>query len=174
MKLEQRMVSRSSRLSEYQRPAHSRPKRSGVMKAGQLWHRACVLVLFVTIPDVARFGPSELQVETDRQIKLAANAMKGASIFQNRCDMCHSTQEGGVQNIGPNLHGLFGRQAGSLPEYNYSADLRASRIVWNAQTLDEYLADPHRGRPGGKMAYPGLSSKTDRDDLITYLEQATR
>ena len=79
-----------------------------------------------------------------------------------------------MQKIGPNLHGLFGRQAGSLPEYDYSADLRASHIVWNALTLDEYMADPHRGRPRDKMPYPGLSSKTDRDDLITYLEQATR
>jgi cytochrome c len=144
------------------------------MKAGQLWHLVCLIVLLVTIPDVARTGPSEPQVATDRQIQLAANAIKGASIFQSRCNMCHSTQEGGAQEIGPNLHGLFGRQAGSLPEYNYSADLRASHIVWNAQTLDEYLADPHRGRPGDKMPYPGLSSKTDRDDLITYLEQATQ
>jgi len=52
--------------------------------------------------------------------------------------------------------------------------MRASRIVWNAQTLDKYLADPHRGIPGAKMPYQGLSSKTDRDDLILFLEQATR
>jgi cytochrome c len=169
------MVSQSPRLSENQRPAHSCPERSGVMKAGQLWHRVCVIVLLVTIPDIARSGPSGLHVLADRQIQLVANPEKGALLFQQRCSMCHTTQEGGSPNIsGPNLHGLFGRQAGSLPEYNYSADLRASRIVWNALTLDEYLADPHRGRPGDKMPYPGLSSKTDRDDLITYLEQATR
>ena len=169
------MVSQSSRLSENQRPANSRPRRSRVMKGGQLWRRACVLVLFVAIPDIARSGPSGLHVLADRQIQLAANPEKGALLFQQRCSMCHTTQEGGSPNIsGPNLHGLFGRQAGTLLEYNYSADLRASHIVWNTQTLDEYLADPHRGRPGDKMPYPGLSSKTDRDDLITYLEQATR
>ena len=167
-------MSQSPRLSENQRQEHSRPRRRGVINGGQFWRRACVLVLLVTIPDVARSGSSGLQESPDRQIQLVASSMKGASIFQNRCDMCHSTQEGGAQKFGPNLHGLFGRQAGSLPEYNYSADLRASRIVWNAQTLDEYLADPHRGRPGDKMAYPGLSSKTDRDDLISYLEQATQ
>jgi len=169
------MVSQSPRLSENQRPANSRPRRSRVMKGGQLWRRACVLVLFVAIPDIARSGPSGLHVLADRQIQLVANPEKGALLFQQRCSMCHTTQKGGSPNIsGPNLHGLFGRQAGTLPEYNYSADLRGSHIVWNTQTLDEYLADPHRGRPGDKMPYPGLSSKTDRDDLITYLEQATR
>jgi cytochrome c len=168
-------VSQSPRLSENQRPANSRPRRSRVMKGGQLWRRACVFVLFVAIPDIARSGPGGLHVLADRQMQLVANPEKGALLFQQRCSTCHSTQEGGAPNIsGPNLHGLFGRQAGTLPEYNYSADLRASHIVWNAQTLDEYLADPHRGRPGDKMPYPGLSSKTDRDDLITYLEQATR
>jgi cytochrome c len=141
---------------------------------GHSWPRACVLVLLVTIPDVARPDPSGPQAPANRQIQLAANAEKGGSLFQNRCSMCHSTQEGGPNKFGPNLHGLFGRQAASLPEYNYSNDLRGSGIVWNSQTLDEYLADPHRGRRDAKMAYPGLSSKTDRTDLISYLEQATR
>jgi cytochrome c len=168
------MVSQSPQLSENQRQAHSRPRRSSVMSGGQLWRRACVLVLLVTIPDIARSGPSRPHVLADRQIQLVANSEKGASLFQNRCSMCHSTQEGVPSKLGPNLHGLFGRRAGTLPEFDYSPDLRNSRIVWNVQTLDEYLADPHRGRPGDKMPYPGLSSKTDRDNLISYLEQATR
>jgi len=136
--------------------------------------RVGFLVLFVAIPDIARPGPSGPQAPANRQIQLVANAEKGALLFQNRCTMCHSTQEAGPNKYGPNLHGLFGRRAASLPEYDYSNDLRSSRIVWNQQTLDEYLADPHRGRRDGKMAYPGLSSKTDRADLISYLEQATQ
>jgi cytochrome c len=133
-----------------------------------------VVALLVTISDIAASGPSGPQVPADRHIQLVGNYEKGASLFQNRCSMCHAPQEGGPDNLGPTLHGLFGRQAGALPKFNYSPDLRNSRIVWNAQTLDEYLAEPHRGRPGDKMPYPGLSSKTDRDDLISYLEQATR
>jgi hypothetical protein len=73
--------------------------------------------------------------------------------------MCHTTQEGGRNKIGPHLHNLFGRQAGTLPGYDYSVDLRASRIVWDAQTLDAYLADPHKGRPGDKMPYPAYRAK---------------
>ena len=103
-----------------------------------------------------------------------ANAVKGAEIFQTRCSMCHELQVGESTKYGPNLQGVFGRKAGSLPGYNYSVDLRVSSIVWDAQTLGEYLADPHRGGRGTKMPYPGLSSKTDRDNLIAYLEQVTR
>ena len=138
------------------------------------WHYLCVVLLVATIPDVARSGPDRPQVSTDRQMQLVTSPQKGALLFQNRCATCHSTQQGAPNKFGPNLHGLFGRQAASLPGYDYSADLRKSGIVWNAQTLSEYLADPHRGRRGDKMPYPGLSSKTDRDDLISYLEQATR
>ncbi len=141
---------------------------------GRYYWRVCFFVLLVAIPDVARPGPIGPRAPTNPQIQLIENAEKGALLFQNRCTMCHSTHEGGPDKFGPNLHGLFGRQAASLPEYNYSNDLLGSHIVWNAQTLDEYLADPHRGRRDGKMAYPGLSGKTDRADLISYLEQATR
>ena len=52
------------------------------MKGGQLWRRACVLVLFVTIPDIARSGPSGPQTPPDRQIQLVENAEKGALLFQ--------------------------------------------------------------------------------------------
>ena len=90
--------------------------------------------------------------------------------------MCHELQAGDSTKYGPNLQGVFGRKAGSLPgyNYNYSPDLGRSNIVWNAQTLDDYLADPHSGRRGDKMPYPGLSSKVDRGNLISYLEQATK
>jgi cytochrome c2 len=50
--------------------------------------------------------------------------------------------------------------------------MRASGIVWGAQTLDVYLTDPHKDIPGDKMPFPGLPNKADRDDLISYLEQA--
>ncbi len=139
-----------------------------------LWQRGCVVVLLVAIPNIAGAGPTWLQSQADRQIQFAASSEKGERLFQARCAMCHATQAKLSNKFGPNLHGLFGRQAASLPDYEYSPDLRASRVVWNAQTLDEYLADPHTGRPGDRMPYPGLSSKADRDDIISYLERATR
>jgi cytochrome c len=139
-----------------------------------LYRAAYVLVLFMTLSDLAGAGPREPQSPTDRRVLLVANTQKGEALFQNRCSMCHAVQAEGPNKLGPDLHGLFGRRAGTAPGYNYSSDMRASRIVWSAQTLDTYLADPHRGIPDAQMPYLGLSGKTDRDDLISYLEQATR
>jgi hypothetical protein len=36
--------------------------------------------------------------------------------------------------------------------------------------LDTYLADPRVTVPGTKMIFPGIKDKTERDDVIAYLE----
>src|SRR5437763_2044503 len=114
------------------------------------WHYLCVVLLVATIPYTARSSQSRPPISADRQIQLVVSPEKRALLFQHRCATCHATQDGGPKKFGPNLHGLFGRQAATLPGYDYSADLRKSGIVWSAQTLSEYLADPHRGRRGDK------------------------
>ena len=134
----------------------------------------CILALTVLFTDLTPAGAREPFVPANRPLTLVASPQKGAALFQNRCATCHTVQAGGPQKFGPPLHGLFGRQAGAVSGYNYSTDMRASRILWDAQTLDRYLADPHRSIPDAGMPYLGLSSKTDRDDIISYLEQATR
>jgi cytochrome c len=144
------------------------------MTGEQLWRRACTLVLLVAIPNFVGAIPNRPVVQAEGLQLLVANPEKGSEIFQNRCNMCHAVRQGDQRKFGPNLHGLLGRKAGTLPGYTYSSDMRNSGIVWNSQTLDKYLADPHRDSLGVKMPYPGLSGKTDRDDLISYLEQATR
>ena len=144
------------------------------MISRRVWSCVYALALIALFPDLGSAGPTEPKVSPGPQLILIGNPQKGAAVFQNRCSACHSVQETAPVKIGPPLHGLFGRQAGTVPGYNYSADMRASRIVWNAQTLETYLADPHRGIPSAKMPYQGLSSKTARDDLISFLEQATQ
>jgi cytochrome c len=39
---------------------------------------------------------------------------------------------------------VFGRKAGSVPGYDYSAALKAWNIVWNETALDKWLTDPRR------------------------------
>ena len=40
--------------------------------------------------------------------------------FNNACRTCHTTKEGD-NRLGPNLHNIIGRKAGSLQNYGYSS-----------------------------------------------------
>lgn len=100
------------------------------------------------------------------------NPDKGKSIF-NLCRACH-TLEAGKNLIGPSLHGVFGRKAGSVANYGYSAAMKNAGIVWTEKTIEEYIADPRKKVPGNKMAFPGLKTEQQREDLIAYLKQATK
>lgn len=100
--------------------------------------------------------------------------VRGEQIYQ-QCMACHSLNEG-ENRVGPSLHGLFGREAGSVERYNSSPAMRESGVVWSADTLDAHLADPNGFIPGNRMGlmYPrGVPDAQDRADLISYLEQAT-
>ncbi len=71
--------------------------------------------------------------------------------------------------LGPSLAGVIGRKAGTEAGYNYSPAMKSADIVWNPQTLDQYLSDPAKVVPGNKMPFPGLKTDHDRADVIAYL-----
>lgn len=89
------------------------------------------------------------------------------------CKACHTLGEGGVHMIGPNLSGFFGNPAGSAEGYNYSAALQEADFVWTPRAMDAWLARPARFLPGNRMSFPGVSSASDRADMIAYLLEAT-
>lgn len=98
---------------------------------------------------------------------------KGEKVFA-KCKICHAVEEG-KNKIGPSLYGIFGRKAGTAPGFKrYSPGIKESGVVWDAETLDQYLTDPRAFIKGNRMAFPGLKNKADRDDVISYLEQATK
>lgn len=84
------------------------------------------------------------------------------------CASCHGTMPG-RQGVGPSLAGVWGRQAASQPGFNYSAPLKASGIVWDAQTLDQWLQAPMKMVPGTRMVI-GLPNPQARAEVIRYLE----
>src|ERR1700726_872600 len=77
----------------------------------------------------------------------AADVAAGQALF-NRCKICHTTEAGGRSPVGPNLHGVFGRKAGSAEGFNYSAAMKDSGVVWDDDTLAKYLRDPRGTIPG--------------------------
>lgn len=95
---------------------------------------------------------------------------KGKKIFA-RCAACHSV-EAAVNKIGPSLHGIIGRPAGTVADFKYSDAMKNSGLTWDSDTLDKYLSKPKELIPGNKMIFPGLPKPTDRADLITYLQEA--
>jgi cytochrome c len=85
------------------------------------------------------------------------------------CRSCHTIVEGGANMTGPNLHGLFGRAAGSVPKFNYSDGVKAAGFTWDPSHLDKWLADPRGYIPGNRMTFVGVKDPKDRTDLIAYL-----
>lgn len=100
---------------------------------------------------------------------LAADAEAGKTAFK-KCALCHATEAGKSNKIGPSLFGIVGRKSANLDGYNYSEAMKKFDHTWDAQTLDSYLADPRAVVPGTKMIYPGIKDKAERDDVIGYLE----
>ena len=103
-------------------------------------------------------------------LEAGADADKGKVVFE-QCGACHSLGEPGDYD-GPTLKGVIGRKAGSIEDYRYSAAMKRSEVVWDASSLDKYLADPQAFIPGNRMAFAGISDKAQRDDLIAYIAAA--
>ena len=102
----------------------------------------------------------------------AGDAALGQKVF-NKCKACHEAAD--VKNkVGPGLKGLFGRKAGSVEGYAYSDAMKNSGITWGEDTLKAYLTDPKAVVPGGKMSFAGLKKEEEIENIIAYLEEATK
>jgi len=98
---------------------------------------------------------------------VSGDAAAGQQVFK-KCSVCHSL-EPGKTILGPSLAAVIGRKAGAEPGYDYSPAMKQANIVWDAKTLDAYLADPQKMAPGNKMPFAGLKTDHDRADVIAFL-----
>ncbi|MGE5514797.1 MAG: c-type cytochrome [Bacteroidota bacterium] len=99
----------------------------------------------------------------------AGDPAAGEKVF-NQCKACH-TIEAGKNRVGPSLHGVVGRPAGSVEGFAYSPAMKGSGLTWTPENLDKYLTDPKALVPGNKMAFAGLKKPEDRANVIAYLSQ---
>ena len=116
--------------------------------------------------DPARANPGSTGSRRGRR------ATRGAGV-RSECKICHSL-EAGKNMVGPSLHGLIGRKAGSVPGYAYSPAMKNANVTWNDDTLSKYLVDPKAFIPGDKMVFAGIKDPSKLGDLLAYLNQATR
>jgi cytochrome c len=100
------------------------------------------------------------------------DAAAGATVF-NKCKACHEV-ETDRNKVGPTLMGIMGKTAGTHEGFRYSkAMIEAGEngLVWDEETLGDYLKDPRGMVKGTKMAFPGLKKDEEIADVIAYLEQ---
>jgi cytochrome c len=100
------------------------------------------------------------------------DAARGEKRYEE-CAACHSVERD-HNGVGPSLHGIFDRKAGTASDFRYSPALKRSGITWTADTLNAFIADPQGFVPANRMPYAGMPDAADRADVIAYLMKAAK
>ena len=109
-------------------------------------------------------------IVTSAGASFAQDVQKGENSFK-KCLPCHSIGSGAKNKIGPELNGLDGRKAGTVPGFNYSDANKNSGIAWTEETFKEYIKDPRAKVPSTKMIFPGIKNEQEVNDLWAYIKQ---
>ena len=99
---------------------------------------------------------------------LPGDPASGKRVFV-QCSACHSLNPD-EHRIGPTLHGIVARAAGTAGGFDrYSEAMKGSGVVWDVDTLRQYLAAPQEFIAGTTMPFFGVKDEEQLDDLIAYL-----
>ena len=123
---------------------------------------AVVIALLTNSMLVAGEGPTMEELKS-------ADYMQGKQTFQGRCSACHTLAGDSSDIAGPNLWGVFDREAGSKAGFVYSETLVAADFEWTPQRLDAWLADPQGYLPGNIMGIPEPVPAADRPALLSFM-----
>ena len=134
----------------------------------------------------ALLGPGAALAQEEPSKAPRGDSVAGEQQFQRQCIACHVVQDdagevlaGRNARVGPNLHGVVGRVAGSYPDYDYSQLMETygeSGSVWEEENFVGYVQDPTgflreaTGEDSGrsKMAYQ-VRDEQEAYDLYAFL-----
>jgi cytochrome c len=102
--------------------------------------------------------------------KPAGDPDAGSIVFR-KCMACPQLGEGAKNSTGPVLNGIVDRPIATYPGYNYSKATKNAGLIWNEDTLAQYLRAPREVVPGTRMAFGGLKKEREILDVIAYLKQ---
>lgn len=117
--------------------------------------------VFSTLALLASFAPAlAAQEESD----------DGQVAYNNACRTCHSFKPGD-NRLGPTLHGVVGRKAGSVEGFAFSPAMKDSGITWDEATLDKFITSPNQVVSGNKMQpFGGVADAGERKKIVDYLK----
>ncbi len=101
-----------------------------------------------------------------------ADLEAGARQF-GKCRSCHTVSADKMNLTGPHLYGLFGRKAGTEPDYTFTDAMKGHEVVWDFETLDAFIRSPQTVVKATKMGYMGIKDDVQRRDLIAWLAVQT-
>jgi cytochrome c len=126
----------------------------------RLLHRRASL----TSADVATLVTLAPEVVED-QSAAPGEAERGKVVFERRCTGCHALDS---NREGPHLRGVYGRRAGSVPDFEYSTAIKRSALIWDEANLERWLRGTDDMVPDSNMGFR-VPKAQERADIIAFL-----
>jgi cytochrome c len=147
-------------------PKSGRSQDASLRYGGRAW-----LIVMLSITTYTLSSPSSRSQDSATQGNEVVPEQQ--QVFNNACRSCHTIREGD-NRLGPNLHKIVGRKAGSLPDYNYSTAMKGAGFDWDEQKLERFIENPEEVVPGNNMKpYGGLASADERKKVVAFLRSIT-
>jgi cytochrome c len=142
----------------------------GGIVSSQLFHQERPEEMGYAIEGVEGEGEGAADAGPPLPVLLAnADVAAGEKVFA-KCMACHTIAPGGMNGIGPNLHGSLGEAVGQgRGGFAFSDALKKVGGTWDFDKMDKWLKSPREFAPGTKMTFAGLGNPVDRANLIAYL-----
>lgn len=96
----------------------------------------------------------------------------GKKTFET-CAACHSLNAG-ENGVGPDLHNIVGRTAGTEAGFRFSGPMKRSGITWDEKNLTEFLRAPQEKVPGNRMPFSGIPDEAALKAVVKYLAAASK